>query len=220
MWVGLNLIFKMPLTDLWKGKSPEEIVRQNQRALRKTMREIDRERANLEKQERKVIADIKKTAKTGQMAAVKIMAKDLVRTRNHIKKFHLMRANIQGITLKLTTMKSQMAMAQSMKGVSRAMNRMNAQMKLPQIQKIMMDFERESEIMDMKEEMISDTMEDVMGEDEEEESEAVVQQVFDELGLQWVDELSKAVPSSGPLRTDTTMDFEERLEKLKSSDAD
>uniref|UniRef100_A0A1X7VME8 Charged multivesicular body protein 2a n=1 Tax=Amphimedon queenslandica TaxID=400682 RepID=A0A1X7VME8_AMPQE len=120
----------------------------------------------------------------------------------------------------MQTMKSQMAMAQSMKGVSRAMNRMNAQMKLPQIQKIMMDFERESEIMDMKEEMISDTMEDVMGEDEEEESEAVVQQVFDELGLQWVDELSKAVPSSGPLRTDTTMDFEERLEKLKSSDAD
>ena len=33
-----STIFKMPLTDLWKGKSPEEIVRQNQRALRKTMR--------------------------------------------------------------------------------------------------------------------------------------------------------------------------------------
>ena len=35
-------------------------------------------------------------------AAVKIMAKDLVRTRNHIKKFHMMRANVQGISLKLT----------------------------------------------------------------------------------------------------------------------
>ena len=34
-------------------------------------------------------------------AAVKIMAKDLVRTRNHIKKFYLMRANIQAISLKL-----------------------------------------------------------------------------------------------------------------------
>ena len=29
------------------------------------------------------------------------MAKDLVRTRNHIKKFYLMKANIQAISLKL-----------------------------------------------------------------------------------------------------------------------
>lgn len=32
---------------------------------------------------------------------MKIMAKDLVRTRNHVKKFYLMRANIQAISLKL-----------------------------------------------------------------------------------------------------------------------
>jgi len=29
------------------------------------------------------------------------MAKDLVRTRNHIKKFYLMKANIQAIALKI-----------------------------------------------------------------------------------------------------------------------
>ena len=34
-------------------------------------------------------------------AAVRIMAKDLVRTRNHVKKFYLMKANIQAISLKL-----------------------------------------------------------------------------------------------------------------------
>ena len=32
---------------------------------------------------------------------MKIMAKDLVRTRNYIKKFYLMKANIQAISLKL-----------------------------------------------------------------------------------------------------------------------
>merc|ERR1740124_685955 len=35
-------------------------------------------------------------AKAGQMDAVKIMAKDLVRTRQYVKKFMLMKANIQG----------------------------------------------------------------------------------------------------------------------------
>lgn len=43
----------------------------------------------------------------------------------------------------------------------------------------MMEFERESEIMDLKEELMSDTIDDVIGEgDEDEESEAIVQQVL------------------------------------------
>merc|ERR1719323_2440106 len=123
-------------------------------------------------------------AKQGQMDAVKIMAKDLVRTRRYVKKFMLMRANIQAVSLKIQTLKSQNAMAQ-------AMNNMNKQMKLPEIQKIMMEFEKQSEIMDMKEEMMSDTIDDALGDEEdEEESDAIVNQVLDELGLQMTDELA------------------------------
>merc|ERR1719270_1304177 len=92
-------------------------------------------------------------AKQGQMDAVKIMAKDLVRTRRYVKKFMLMRANIQAVSLKIQTLKSQAAMANAMKGVTKAMGNMNKQMKLPEIQKIMMEFEKQSEIMDMKGEM-------------------------------------------------------------------
>ena len=80
------------------------------------IRELDRERTSLERQEKKLVVDIKKMAKSGQMEAVKIMAKDLVRTRNFVKKFILMRANIQAIALKIQTLKSQAAMANAMKG--------------------------------------------------------------------------------------------------------
>ena len=61
-------------------------------------------------------------AKSGQMEAVKIMAKDLVRTRNFVKKFILMRANIQAISLKIQTLKSQAAMANAMKGKERVLH--------------------------------------------------------------------------------------------------
>ncbi len=81
-----------------------------------------------------------------------------MRTRRYVKKFMLMRANIQAVSLKIQTLKSQNAMAQAMKGVTKAMQNMNKQMKLPEIQKIMMEFEKQSEIMDMKEEMMSDTI--------------------------------------------------------------
>lgn len=37
---------------------------------------------------------------------------DLVRTRRYVKKFMLMRANIQAVSLKIQTLKSQNAMAQ------------------------------------------------------------------------------------------------------------
>ena len=82
-------------------------------------------------------------------------------------------------------------MAQAMKGVSRAMANMNRQMNMPQIQQILHEFEKQSEIMDMKEEMINDAIDDAMeDEGDEEESDAVVSQVLDELGLQLTDQLS------------------------------
>lgn len=115
------------------------MLRENQRLLNRAMRELDREKTKMEAQEKKVIADIKKMAKQGQMVlwryiisiesiinkfrplqdAVKIMAKDLVRTKRYVKKFMLMRANIQAVSLKLTTLKSQNAMANAMKGVTK-----------------------------------------------------------------------------------------------------
>merc|ERR1719336_3049699 len=137
-------------------------------------------------------------AKQGQMDAVKVMAKDLVRTRRQCKKFMLMRANIQAVSLKIQTLKSQNAMAQAMKGVTKAMGNMNKQMKLPEIQKIMMEFEKQSEIMDMKEEMMSDTIDDALGDEEdEEESDAIVNQVLDELGLQLTDEITGLPVAAG-----------------------
>merc|ERR1719367_880590 len=139
-------------------------------------------------------------AKAGQMDAVKIMAKDLVRTRRYVKKFMLMRANIQAVSLKIQTLKSQNAMAQAMKGVTKAMMNMNKQMKLPEIQKIMQEFEKQSEIMDMKEEMMSDVIDDALGdEDDEEESDAIVSQVLDELGLQMTDQIAGLPSASGTL---------------------
>jgi charged multivesicular body protein 2A len=70
--------------------------------------------------------------------------------------------------------------------VEQAMKSMNRGLNLPQIQRIMNDFERESETMDMKEEMMNDAVDDVMDddlEDEEEEGDKILKQVLDEIGV-------------------------------------
>jgi len=46
-------------------------------------------------------------------------------------------------------------------------------MKLPEIQKIMMEFEKQSEIMEMKEEMMNDAIDDAMGDDDDVEETSV-----------------------------------------------
>merc|ERR1712014_12533 len=180
-----------------KPKTPAELIRENKRMIDRAIREMDRERVKMEQQEKKVIADIKKTAKTGQMDAVKVMAKDLVRTRQHVKKFMLMKANLQAVSLKMTTMKSQHTMAQAMKGVTRAMGRMNKSMNLPQIQKIMQEFEKQSEMMEMKGEMMDDAIDDALDDGEtEEETEKIVGQVLGELGIELAGQLSQ-IPETG-----------------------
>jgi charged multivesicular body protein 2A len=117
---------------------------------------------------------------------------------------------------------------------------MNKKMNLPQLQKVMMQFERESEMMDLKEEAISDTIDDVIGgDDEEEESEVIVQQVLDELGISLDHELSditpglekphiqqsqaqkKAVASGGGGAAGSdTDDLQARLDQLRRGDDD
>ena len=62
---------------------------------------------------------------------------------------------------------------------------MNRGMNLPAISKVLMEFEKESDMMDMKEGMMSDAVDDVMGdmEDEEEEGDTILKQVLDEIGV-------------------------------------
>ncbi|XP_015379892.1 PREDICTED: charged multivesicular body protein 2a [Diuraphis noxia] len=196
----------MPLEWLFgRRMSPDEMLRKNQRALNKAMRDLDRENMRMEQQEKKIIMDIKKMAKDGQMESVKIMARDLVRTRRYQKKFMVMKANIQAVSLKIQTLKSQNAMGQAMKGVTKAMQNMNRQLNLPQIQRILQEFEKQSEVMDMKEEVMNDAMDDAMeDEGDEEETDQIVTQVLDELGLQLTDQLSGLPSASGSISVATT----------------
>lgn len=53
-----------------KKLTPEELVRKNQRTLNKASRDLDREILKMGQQEKKIINDIKKLAKDGQMVII------------------------------------------------------------------------------------------------------------------------------------------------------
>ena len=72
---------------------------------------------------------------------------------------------------------------QSMKGATQLLGSMNRQMNLPALQRIAMEFERENDVMDQRQEMMDDAIDDVTGLEDEEEGEEVVNKVLDEIGV-------------------------------------
>ncbi|TVY32056.1 DOA4-independent degradation protein, partial [Lachnellula occidentalis] len=166
-----------------KRMTPAERLRKHQRSLEKTQRELDRERVKLENQEKKLIQEIKKSAKNGQMGACKIQAKDLVRTRRYIEKFYSMRTQLQAISLRIQTVRTNEQMMQAMKGATGVLGSMNRNMNLPALQRIAMEFEKENDIMDQRQEMMDDAIDDVTGLEDEAEGDEIVDQVLEEIGV-------------------------------------
>jgi len=203
-------------------KTPQELLRENQRLITRSVRELDREKTKLEQQEKKIVVDIKKAAKAGQINACKVMAKDLVRTRKYIQKFYQMKAQLQAVGLRIQTMRSNQAMADAMKGVTKAMKQLNSKFNLPEIQKIMMEFEKQSEMMDMKEEMMNDAIDDAMDDaDDEEETDQIVNQVLEEIGINLETTIGIA-PTTPPVKAkneaqenDLDAQLQARLENLR-----
>ena len=58
-----------------KDKPLKEVLRENKRTINRAIRELDREKMGLEREEKRLTMEIKKAAKEQQMKSVHIMAK-------------------------------------------------------------------------------------------------------------------------------------------------
>jgi charged multivesicular body protein 2A len=72
---------------------------------------------------------------------------------------------------------------QAMKGATGVLGNMNRSMNLPALQRIAMEFEKENDIMDQRQEMMDDAIDDVTGLEDEAEGEEVVNEVLEEIGI-------------------------------------
>merc|ERR1719330_1406184 len=151
----------------------------------RAIRELDRERTSLEREEKKLTIEIKK------------MAKELVRTRAHITKFIEMRSHLQSCGLKLQTVKSHQAMGEAMKNTTKAMMKMNKAVNTPKLSKMMAEFEKENMKSEMMQEIMGEMLDDAMEQDgDAEESDKIVSQVLDEIGVGFGEEIPDA-PMAG-----------------------
>lgn len=96
-------------------------------------------------------------------------------------------------------------MMQAMKGATMALGSMNKSMNLPQLQRIAMEFERENDIMEQRQEMMDDAIDDAMDVGVEEEGDEVVEQVLEEIGVDFNQAVRTAIYNAEVRRTNISL---------------
>ncbi|RUP44117.1 Snf7-domain-containing protein, partial [Jimgerdemannia flammicorona] len=204
--------------------TPREQMRAQQREFRTIQRDLDRDRLQLQRQGKQIELEIKKAAKQGNMTQAKTLAKQLLRVRKQQDKNMQVGSSISAVSHRTTAMHSNLALGNAVKGATKAMTASNKQLNLQKLQNTMMEFERQSTQLDMSEEMMNDTIDGVMDdEDDEAEGEDIMNQVFDEIGIELNGKLASAPRSTLPERhvqeaeeDAADVELRRRLEALKS----
>ncbi|KAB5535007.1 hypothetical protein DKX38_018093 [Salix brachista] len=173
-----------------------EALRTSKREMVVATRGIEREIASLQLEEKKLVAEIKQTAKTGNEASLFILrcsARQLVRLRQQITNLQGSRAQIRGVATHTQALYASTSISTGMKGATKAMVAMNKQMAPAKQVKVIKEFQKQSAQMDMTIEMMSEAIDETLDKDEaEEETEELTNQVLDEIGVDIASQLSSA----------------------------
>jgi charged multivesicular body protein 2A len=95
-------------------------------------------------------------------------------------------------------------MADAMQNTAKAMAKMNKAINVPTITKMMTEFERENAKSEMMQEMMGDALDDALADDgNEEEEDKIVNQVLDEIGVSFGEELPEANGLSNPISSNS-----------------
>ncbi|CAF0831537.1 unnamed protein product [Rotaria sordida] len=175
-----------------KASIPEQ-AKAHSRELRKTDRELVRDRHRLEAEEQRILNEIRKNASTGNRKAVEVLAKQLVKLRNQKAQSLQASGQIQGLATQNTMMASNLRMANAMQATAKTMTKMNKVMNPAQMSKITQQFTQEHTKLGIKEEMMGETLDAAFGEEgDSEEEDAIVNQVLDEIGITFNEKMAVA----------------------------
>ncbi|XP_042613455.1 charged multivesicular body protein 2b-like [Cyprinus carpio] len=185
------------MASLFKKKTVDDVIKEQNKELRGTQRQITRDRAGLEKQEKQLEMEIKKMAKTGNREACKVLAKQLVQVRKQKTRTYAVSSKVTSMSTQTKLMNSQMKMAGAMATTTKTMQAVNKKMDPQKTMQTLQNFQKETAKMDMTEEMMNDTLDEIFEDSgDEEESQDIVNQVLDEIGIEISGKMAHA-PSAG-----------------------
>ena len=167
-------------------KTPEEIVKENKRLINKSLRHLERERSKMEREEPKILNDIKKLAQKGLHGPAKIRAKDLARLRNQVSQLYVLGSQLKGITMQLASVQGNAAVMEALQKSTQAISAVEHSMSIKDIMNMVKDYAKESEKLGMKTEMMGDAVEEAIDTgDVDAEGEKIYSQICDDINVDY-----------------------------------
>eukprot|EP00270_Netrium_digitus_P020244 TRINITY_DN8271_c0_g2_i1.p1 TRINITY_DN8271_c0_g2~~TRINITY_DN8271_c0_g2_i1.p1 ORF type:complete len:208 (-),score=56.43 TRINITY_DN8271_c0_g2_i1:285-908(-) len=167
-----------------RQKDPREVSRTARNEMGRATRGVEREVQKLQAEEKKLMAEIKRTAKAGDTASARLLAKELVRLRGQIARMNGATATMKGLATRAQTAQGTAALAGAVKSSTHVMTSVNAQMDPVAQVRMMQDFQKQSAKMDMAADMMSESMDNALDDDgTEEDADDLTSQVLDEIGI-------------------------------------
>jgi len=166
-----------------KKPKPEERIKMWKREIKKQERIIDRAISELEMEEKKTQIQVKTYAKKGEEQTAKLVAKQLVKSRAAKHRLIKSKTQLASVHMTLTQQQATIRSAGCLQKSAQVMTYMNKLANVGQISRTMMVMQREMEKAGLIDEMVEDTMENDDIEDMDEEADAEVEKIYDELTL-------------------------------------
>ncbi|KAK2079210.1 hypothetical protein QBZ16_002901 [Prototheca wickerhamii] len=171
----------------FKKEDPKQLVRKWQANIRKEVRAVDRQVLDLQREQRNANKLIKDAAKRGDIKSAKAI-------RRTIGKLAMNKATMISLQTQLSEQLAMANVAGTLGKSSEVMKLVNGLLKLPQLQTTMQMYKA-----GVMEEMVSDTMESAMDEENlEEESEEAVDKILMEVAGETLAEMVAAPQTKRP----------------------
>jgi len=204
---------------MFRRTTTKDVARQTRTQTRHSNAQLDREMQNLTRQENQLISEIKKAAAAGQKPAVNTLTKQLIRVRKQKQNLMSTKATVTATSYQTQTAATSETMTRAMGSAAKSMGRVNAMQDPQKTAATMRQYQMEQERMNTTQEMMDDMMEG--DEDLEDEADAVVDEVFDELGVEIAGSMASvpksraaAAEADAPRKTKTKTTGDAELDKL------
>lgn len=162
----------------------QERLQQHELEVNRGIRQLRRQRAHEELNRDDLIQSMKQTASRGDVRTAKEIAKNVVNSRKMIERFGRMEQKLrQMATIQVTALTQQQA-ALTMYNTAKILTAFNTVINLPRMNRKAREFEAELAKLNMKDDLLGDSLETIFAEEEDEdESDMMLNQVLDEFNI-------------------------------------
>ena len=167
----------------------KEQIKMQKRSVDRSRRALEREAKKLERERKKMLTQIKKLAESGKTTGAKMLAKDIIRSKNQQAKIEQCVGQLSAVSLRIGACASLNELSDAMTNCANAMTLVSSKLDAKKMAHMAKEMAKQDMQLEMKSDMMSEVLE-ALDDTNEEESEELYNQVLQEAGVNLAQQLN------------------------------